>query len=163
MPASTPKRESPPTIAAKEAPGWQMFLGVKSSTVSFTSEEVLHIFLVKKYLNLNVEILRRANSVRHEIRVGRGDDGTGAGRETGRKTRSWLARWPGPRNGRGVVGGSMGSSGRREEMESTGSRGRMGVRRGIGRRQVPTLRNGQRPGGKSTGRQVDQNYHRTYY
>ena len=39
-PASTPKRESPATIAAKEAPGWQMFLGVKSSTVSFTSEEV---------------------------------------------------------------------------------------------------------------------------
>jgi len=39
MPASTPKRDSPATIAAKEAPGWQMFLGVKSSTVSFTSEE----------------------------------------------------------------------------------------------------------------------------
>ena len=43
MPASTPKRESPATIAAKEAPGWQMFLGVKSSTVSFTSEEVFFI------------------------------------------------------------------------------------------------------------------------
>ena len=39
MPASNPKRGSPATIAAKEAPGWQMFLGVKSSTVSFTSEE----------------------------------------------------------------------------------------------------------------------------
>ena len=39
QPASTPKRDSPATIAAKEAPGWQMFLGLKSSTVSFTSEE----------------------------------------------------------------------------------------------------------------------------
>ena len=39
QPASTPKRESPATIAAKEAPGWQMFLGMKSSTVNFTSEE----------------------------------------------------------------------------------------------------------------------------
>jgi hypothetical protein len=40
QPAATPKRDSPATIAAKEAPGWQMFLGFKSSTVSFTSEEV---------------------------------------------------------------------------------------------------------------------------
>jgi len=40
QPAATPKRDSPATIAAKEAPGWQMFLGVKSSTVSFTTEEV---------------------------------------------------------------------------------------------------------------------------
>ncbi len=39
QPASTPKRDSPATIAAKEAPGWQMFLGVRSSTVNFTSEE----------------------------------------------------------------------------------------------------------------------------
>ena len=38
-PASTPKRESPATIAAKEAPGWEKFLGVKSQTVSFTSAE----------------------------------------------------------------------------------------------------------------------------
>ena len=38
-PASTPKRESPATIAAKEAPGWEKFLGVKSQTVTFTSEE----------------------------------------------------------------------------------------------------------------------------
>ena len=38
-PAATPKRESPATIAAKEAPGWEKFLGVKSQTVSFTSEE----------------------------------------------------------------------------------------------------------------------------
>ena len=38
-PANTPKRESPATIAAKEAPGWEKFLGVKSQTVSFTSEE----------------------------------------------------------------------------------------------------------------------------
>ena len=40
QPVNTPKRDSPATIAAKEAPGWQMFLGLKSSTVSFTSEEV---------------------------------------------------------------------------------------------------------------------------
>lgn len=38
-PAATPKRESPATIAAKEAPGWEKFLGVKSQTVTFTSEE----------------------------------------------------------------------------------------------------------------------------
>merc|ERR1719490_714136 len=38
-PVKTPKRESPATIAAKGAPGWEKFLGVKSQTVSFTSEE----------------------------------------------------------------------------------------------------------------------------
>ena len=38
-PAATPKRDSPATIAAGAAPGWEMFLGMKSSTVSFTSAE----------------------------------------------------------------------------------------------------------------------------
>jgi len=39
-PARTPKRDSPATIAAKGAPGWEKFLGGKTSTVQFTSEEV---------------------------------------------------------------------------------------------------------------------------
>ena len=34
------KRDSPATIAAKEAPGWEKFLGGKTSTIQFTSEEV---------------------------------------------------------------------------------------------------------------------------
>eukprot|EP00095_Tigriopus_kingsejongensis_P005933 maker-scaffold316_size209483-snap-gene-1.28 protein:Tk05933 transcript:maker-scaffold316_size209483-snap-gene-1.28-mRNA-1 annotation:"protein shroom" len=39
-PVRTPKRESPATIAAKGAPGWEKFLGGKTSTLQFTSEEV---------------------------------------------------------------------------------------------------------------------------
>merc|ERR1719490_329358 len=39
-PVKTPKRESPATIAAKGAPGWEKFLGGKTSTIQFTSEEV---------------------------------------------------------------------------------------------------------------------------
>ncbi|XP_059080117.1 NHS-like protein 1 isoform X2 [Tigriopus californicus] len=39
-PVRAPKRESPATIAAKGAPGWEKFLGGKTSTVQFTSEEV---------------------------------------------------------------------------------------------------------------------------
>jgi len=92
---------------------------------------------------------RRASSVRHGIRAGLGDGETGAGRE-GRKTlKSWR---PVGRNGRQeeVGAGSMGSRGR--EMESRGSRGRTGTRRGWRSCQVGTPRSDQRPGGKSIGR-----------
>lgn len=92
---------------------------------------------------------RRVSSVRHGIQAGLGDDATGAGRE-GRRT---LKSWPVGRNGRQQVGaGSMGSRGRQREMESRGSRGRMGTRREWRSWEVATLRSDQRPGGKSIGR-----------
>jgi len=52
-PARTPKRDSPATIAAKGAPGWEKFLGGKTSTVQFTSEEVQKLKSRQQQYKLN--------------------------------------------------------------------------------------------------------------
>lgn len=91
---------------------------------------------------------RQASSAQLGIQVEREVGGeTGAGPETGRRT---VIRANLGRSGRMAVGGSMGSRGRKMG-ESTGSRGRTGLRRGK-RRWLRILRNGQRPGGKNTDR-----------